>query len=169
MHARGRSRWLTLHDVDEYIQVASLSAAGGAAQGSLADFLHQHSTEKHIAAYAACMFFFGSSTNATAQAAQTAAGQGLMISQSVSRTAEHVLEQREKLIDNPHSTSYVSLHVVTTGWQVKRANASSELRLTHYKSPASHTYPVIDTSMATFAGAVRSQIADWYQHQEQQV
>jgi hypothetical protein len=136
--------------------------------GTVAEYLQQHSAEEYFAAYVICMFFFGSSTNQTDQATQADADQSLTISQFVSRTEQPVGEQRGKLIVNPHSTSNMSVHVVTTGRQVKHTNASFELRLAHYKSLVSNTSPVIDASMAMFAYAVPSQIADWYPQQRQQ-
>jgi hypothetical protein len=165
IHARGRSRWLALHDIDEFLQVGTSAEQGTTVAGSL----QQHSAEEHMAAFAVCVHFFGSHPNAILQAAQAAANQGLTIGQYVSRTQEHACEQREKLIVNPHSTSYVSVHVVTAGGPVRRADSTSELRIAHYKAPALNTYPVHDASMAAFAGAVRSKLAEWYPAYQAQV
>jgi hypothetical protein len=156
MHARGKSRWLALHDVDEYLHVPAPGIQ------TVAEFLGQRSSQEHVSAFAVCMYFFGSNSNSTIQEAQTAAGKGLSIGKFVNRAEQHACDQREKLIVNPHSTAYVSVHVVTTGGEVKRVDATKELRLVHYKSPEKSQYPVVDTSMADMAAAVRTKLDSIY-------
>jgi hypothetical protein len=186
MHARGQSRWLALTDVDEFLQVTAAAAGSGppppaavgataaAAAGkqqqqqTVAEFLHARSSQEHLAAFAVCMFFFGSNPNSTLQAAQAAAGEGLLLGTYTSRAQQHACEQREKLIVNPHSTAYVSVHVVTTGGEVKRTDPLTELRLVHYKSPGSSKYHVVDSSMAAYADQVHSMLDSLQQQQQQQ-
>jgi hypothetical protein len=161
MRARGESRWVALHDVDEFMQPLTPSSSSSSTSSTVASFLQRCSAQEHLAAFAVCVFFFGAHVNATQQAAYEAAGQGLQLGTYVSRQEAAVCQDREKLLINPHSTSYVSVHVVTAGGEVQRPSAEMQLRLVHYKLPQQNQYPVTDTSMSKYAGAVRGMLRQW--------
>lgn len=148
LRSRGRSRWVALHDIDEFFQVMEPG------NKTVAQFLRERSHLEYIAAFLTKSIWFGSSLNNSLQQEHDLAGKNLTIGQYNSRAAEALKTGREKLIVNPRSTSYISVHKMTTGGQVLVPNPVIELRLCHYKQPSQRRYPVADMSMAAQADAV---------------
>lgn len=148
IRARGRARWVGLHDVDEYYQ------AMGPGNKTVAQFLHEHSKEENIAAFSVRNHFFGSSNSTSQQQQSDAVGRGLALGRFQHRAEAAMERGRHKLLANPHSISYARVHTVTAGGRVVWLNASTEMRLVHYKLPHEWKYHVHDTSMAVSADAV---------------
>lgn len=122
---------------------------------TVAEFLTARSDAEHIAAYEISTWWFASHNNASRQAAINATSDshgGLVIGRYMSRAHKPVEGVRTKLILRPSNVACVGVHVVVVGGEARKLNASSEVRMAHYK-PAK-TQPVEDVSLAQYAPRV---------------
>jgi hypothetical protein len=152
MRARGRARWVGLHDVDEYFQV--LPSAGQ----TVAGFLQERADLEHFGTLVANSMWWGSPANSSTQASPAANG-SLVMQRYQARSACCEGTMRQKMLANPRGMSYNSVHHITTGGQEHAFNGETEMRLNHFKLPHTRAYEIHDPSFASMAAGVRRELA----------
>jgi hypothetical protein len=153
VRARGRARWVGLHDVDEYFQV--LQPAGQ----TVAGFLQERADLEHFGTLVAKSVWWGSLANSSTQASSPA-NSSLVMQQFQARSACCEGMLRQKMLANPRGMSYNSVHHITTGGQEHAFDGETEMRLNHFKQPHTRSYEFHDPSFAAMAAAgVRRELA----------
>ena len=148
LRARGRSHWVALHDVDEFLYASKPWSS----VGQLMRNLTEGRGDAGVGAVEIKNWFYG----LPAQPQPTAPPSRLVMARCTGRDSGPVVRGREKLIVRPQNVLYVSVHMVTLGMPIHTLDAESEMRLVHYKDVEHRRYDVTDAVMEELVEPVQA-------------
>jgi len=148
LRARGRSHWVALHDVDEFLYASKPWMSVGHLMRSLTE----GGGDSEVGAVEIKNWFYGLPADTEPISSQSR----LVMARCTKRDQHPVVSGREKLVVRPQNVRYVSVHMVTLGQATHTLDPESEMRLVHYKDVEHRQYNVTDTSMREWAEPVQA-------------
>lgn len=147
---RGVARWVSMTDVDEYVQPLQ--------NNTMSSILHGYHHFTNISSLQFMSVKFGLQEAAVAkpdlQLQDLHLRQNVLCLREFVFRAAHVDEHHMKSIVQPSYVHYFSVHAVTLGLPRILVDPDNLARLVHYKTPIVSRHNVRDTSMCSYAPSV---------------
>ena len=155
---RHRAEWVGLMDVDEYFQPVGVSS-----NMTVASWLRRQPNTIPIGGFQFKSFFFGSAPDELQQVRLDALSQ-VTFGRYQFRAAKFEADSRQKCIVRPDKVDYFSVHMITSGGEMRYPDALHDMRLAHFKLPSRMMYNVLDSSFAEWASLIDQDLDDMELH-----